>query len=90
MKRVYDVAGVTDKSVQVWLNGEKIPVKSFKDYVGFYRSEESSDAPLLHANVNPRWEVCFTVSDGQFQQVSHNARPRRNPGLTLGICRSHL
>lgn len=32
-KRVYDMAGCTDSSVAVHLNGTKLPVKSFKNYV---------------------------------------------------------
>lgn len=47
-KRVYDVAGVTDKSLNVYLNGEKILIKSFPQYVELYRAktednEESND-----------------------------------------------
>lgn len=36
MKRVYDIAGVTEKSLKVVLNGEQLAVHSFKDYVGLY------------------------------------------------------
>eukprot|EP00501_MAST-03F_sp_TOSAG23-6_P001841 GSMAST32.ASY1.ANO1.1919.1 assembled CDS len=32
-KRTYDLAGVTDKSVRVYLNGEKLHIKNFPDYV---------------------------------------------------------
>lgn len=36
-KRVYDVAGVTDKSLNVFLNDEKIAIKTFPEYVRLYR-----------------------------------------------------
>jgi DNA topoisomerase-2 len=32
-KRVYDLAGVTDKSLKVYLNGSRVPVDSFQGYV---------------------------------------------------------
>ena len=34
-RRAYDVAAST-KGVKVYLNGKKIPIKSFKDYVDFF------------------------------------------------------
>lgn len=39
-KRVYDVAGVTDKSLNVYLNDEKIAIKSFPQYVGLYKADK--------------------------------------------------
>ena len=35
-RRVYDVAGVTDDSVKVYWNGEKLNVRSFNDYVKLF------------------------------------------------------
>ena len=35
-RRVYDIAGITDKSVNVYLNNEKIKTKSFLDYVKMF------------------------------------------------------
>ncbi len=37
-KRVYDMAGITDKSLKVFYNGERVPVTCFKDYVGLYQN----------------------------------------------------
>ena len=34
-RRAYDIAAST-KGVKVYLNGKKIPIKSFKDYVDFF------------------------------------------------------
>ena len=34
-RRAYDVAAST-KGVKVYLNGKKVPIKAFKDYVDFF------------------------------------------------------
>ena len=65
-KRVYDVAGTTAEDVRVYLNGQRLPIKNFKQYCQLY-----SDKPLVHEVINGRWEVCVTMSpDQQPQQVS--------------------
>jgi DNA topoisomerase II len=65
-KRVYDLSGVV-QNVRVFLNGERIGVGGFKDYVKLYVPESSV---VVHQAINDRWEVAFTTSDEQFQQVS--------------------
>ena len=50
-------------------------VKTFKDYVNLYVKGASKDDGLpppkiVHEIVNPRWEICITVSDSGFQQSS--------------------
>jgi hypothetical protein len=35
-KRVCDVAGSIGKNTKVYLNGEKLPIKGFADYVNLY------------------------------------------------------
>jgi DNA topoisomerase-2 len=35
-KRVMDIAGCLGKMVKVELNGTRLPIKSFQDYVGLY------------------------------------------------------
>lgn len=67
-KRVYDVAGI-NSSLKVHLNGTKIPIKTFKDYVAMYTQQEVM-SPVMHERVNDRWEVAITASDGQLSQVS--------------------
>lgn len=64
-KRVYDIAGCNPK-IKVYLNGEKIPIKTFKDYVAMY----TKDSPIYYERLNERWEVAITPSDGQLTQVS--------------------
>ncbi|KAK7826207.1 dna topoisomerase 2 [Quercus suber] len=73
-KRVFDLAGCLGKSVKVELNGTRIPVKSFTDYVNLYLDSAAKSKPekppSYHVKVNDRWEICVSLSDGQFQQVS--------------------
>ncbi|KAF2145209.1 uncharacterized protein K452DRAFT_284608 [Aplosporella prunicola CBS 121167] len=79
-RRVYDLAG-TSKGVKVFLNGERLKIKNFKEYMKMYtkaiKSEQvqasgSEDAAevILTDNPDERWEIGFAVSDGSFQQVS--------------------
>ena len=49
MKRVYDIAGVTDKSLRVTLNDEPLAIRSFKDYVSRYIVRVHTSAGIRHA-----------------------------------------
>eukprot|EP00873_Tetraselmis_striata_P022588 jgi/Tetstr1/442852/TSEL_003229.t1 len=69
-KRVYDLAGVLGKGVKVYLNGQRIACKSFQEYVELYLGPKDNGAPRIYEKANDRWEVCISVSDGSFQQVS--------------------
>eukprot|EP00171_Calliarthron_tuberculosum_P010934 IDg10934t1 len=64
-KRVYDIAGCNPK-IKVYLNGIKLPIKTFKDYVAFY----TKDSPIYYERFNERWEVAIAPSEGQLTQVS--------------------
>lgn len=66
-KRVYDIAGTTS-GVRVTLNGEPIGIRSFSKYCELYIKDPTK--PKIFEKVNDRWEVCISVSDGEFQQVS--------------------
>ena len=35
-KRIYDMAGITNAGVRVYLNGEQIRIKNFVDYCDLY------------------------------------------------------
>mmetsp|Transcript_77694 Transcript_77694/g.137624 ORF Transcript_77694/g.137624 Transcript_77694/m.137624 type:complete len:1519 (+) Transcript_77694:118-4674(+) len=71
MKRVYDVAGSSDPRCRVVLNGKTLPISCFQDYVNLYLNTGSeSSLPLIHEQVNKRWEIAISVADGTFQQVS--------------------
>ena len=69
-KRVYDLAGCSPSTVSVYLNGKKIKIKNFQEYVNLYFAGKS-EAVTLHDKGNPRWEICVSLADsGTFQQVS--------------------
>ncbi|KAG0208879.1 DNA topoisomerase 2 [Mortierella sp. GBA30] len=71
-KRTYDMAGCV-KGVKVYLNGERIKIKSFKEYIEMYipTPGEGEEKPkLIYDAPDPRWEIACIPSDGQFQQVS--------------------
>ena len=69
-KRVYDAAGNIGKTTKVSLNGERIAVKGFSDYVDLYLAGREG-CPKLYEACGDRWEVCVTVAEhGQFSQCS--------------------
>ncbi|KAL3855352.1 hypothetical protein ACJMK2_014568 [Sinanodonta woodiana] len=73
VRRAYDIAAST-KGVKVILNGKRIPVKGFKDYVELYIKNHTDEAgqplKIVYENVNDRWEVAVAMSDKGFQQAS--------------------
>lgn len=67
-KRVYDIAGVTPKSVKVYLNSKKIPINNFIDYAKMYIDSDSS---VVCKNINDRWTICIAENDyDTFMHVS--------------------
>lgn len=70
LKRTYDIAAVTDKSIKVKYNGTLIPVKHFQQYVDLYIGGKG-EAKRIYENPDPRWEyvVCLTQTD-EFSHVS--------------------
>ncbi|ETE68670.1 DNA topoisomerase 2-alpha, partial [Ophiophagus hannah] len=72
-RRAYDIAG-SAKDISVFLNGKKLPVKGFRSYVNMYIKDKVDDTgnalKVIHEEVNDRWEVCLTMSERGFQQVS--------------------
>uniref|UniRef100_UPI00398EFC1C DNA topoisomerase 2-alpha n=1 Tax=Pristiophorus japonicus TaxID=55135 RepID=UPI00398EFC1C len=72
-RRAYDIAG-TCKGVRVFLNGKKLPVSGFRSYVDLYIKdkvdETGSPLKIVHEVVNNRWEICLTMSEKGFQQIS--------------------
>ena len=73
-KRVYDMAGITPKSVSVFLNGEKLNVENFEKYINMYiqasKEEDLEDPPIVFERPHERWEIGMSLSESQFQQVS--------------------
>ncbi|KAH9419744.1 DNA topoisomerase 2-beta [Dermatophagoides pteronyssinus] len=72
-RRAYDVAGTT-RGVKVYLNGKKLPISGFKEYVELFAKDRQDDIgntiKVVHEVVNDRWEIAATVSDRGFQQIS--------------------
>ncbi|XP_075703179.1 DNA topoisomerase 2-alpha isoform X1 [Rhinoderma darwinii] len=72
-RRAYDIAGAS-KGVKVFLNGKRLPVSGFRSYVDLYVKEKYDETgnPLkvIHEVVNDRWELCLTMSEKGFQQIS--------------------
>mgnify|MGYP000507131066 CR=1 FL=1 len=70
MRRVYDIAGITDKSVSVYLNKKKLSVKSFSDYSKMYLKDETLIYDEFMDNNIP-WKIGVSVSNtDSFEQVS--------------------
>lgn len=72
-RRAYDIAG-SCKGVKVTLNGKKLPVNSFRSYVDLYVKDKVDETgvalKVVNESVNERWEVCLTMSEKGFQQIS--------------------
>ena len=70
LKRVYDMAAITDKSVSVYLNEQKIELKDFESYVDLYIGAKS-ETKRVHEEMGERWEVVVCDSnDDKMEQVS--------------------
>lgn len=72
-RRAYDVAG-SCKGVKVTLNGKKLPINNFRNYVDLYVKDKVDETgvtlKVVNESVNERWEVCLTMSEKGFQQIS--------------------
>ncbi|XP_045913852.1 DNA topoisomerase 2-beta isoform X3 [Micropterus dolomieu] len=72
-RRAYDVAG-SCRGVKVTLNGKKLPINGFRSYVDLYVKDKLDETgvalKVVNETVNDRWEVCLTLSEKGFQQIS--------------------
>ena len=68
IKRVYDLAAITPKHINIVLNSEKIKIKDFSNYVSLYIGSKT-DIPRV-IEENNRWKVCIAPSDDGFNSVS--------------------
>ena len=72
MRRIYDIAAVTNKSVNVTFNNTKLnpEVKNFQQYIDLYIGSKS-DLQRIYEEANERWEyaVCLSPNE-EFSQVS--------------------
>jgi DNA topoisomerase-2 len=65
MKRVVDVAGI-NTHLKVYFNGDRIPTRSFKDYVELYTGATGEYA----YDETEHWKVAVSASDDGFQHIS--------------------
>ena len=71
IKRCYDICALTDPTISIFLNGEKLMIKTFEKYVDLYIGEKSSRPRVYEKLGNGRWEVIATYTDEiGFEQVS--------------------
>ncbi|XP_076297537.1 DNA topoisomerase 2 isoform X2 [Lasioglossum baleicum] len=72
-RRAYDIAA-SSRGVKVYLNGTRVPIKTFKDYVDLYIKGKEDDVgnplKIVYENCGPRWEVAVALSDRGYQQMS--------------------
>jgi len=72
-RRAFDIAAAA-RGVKVFLNGKRLPVKNFKDYVDQYikgkEDDQGAQIKCVYEQCGPRWEVAVCVSDKGFQQMS--------------------
>ena len=67
MRRIYDIAAVTDQSVKVKLNSQQIPIKNFQQYV----KKIVGTNDLKYECANDRWEYAISLApDSEFTQIS--------------------
>lgn len=63
-KRVIDVAGC-NPGIRVFFNGEEIQIKSFEDYVKYYKP-----VYFFETNKEKTWSIAIAPSEEGFQQIS--------------------
>lgn len=64
VKRIYDVAGCNPK-LKVYLNGQRIHIRSFKDYIELYQEEFEYDE-----SDDGTWQIGVAHSDVGFEHIS--------------------
>ena len=68
IKRVFDICAITPKSVDVFLNGKKLPIKNFSDYISVYIGPIKTNPRAIQEN--PRWRVSVSASQNGFNCIS--------------------
>jgi DNA topoisomerase-2 len=68
IKRVFDICAITPKSVDVFLNGKKLPIKNFSDYISVYIGPVKTNPRVIQEN--PRWKVSVSASQNGFHCIS--------------------
>ena len=70
VKRVYDIAAITDNKVKVKYNSELIPIKNFQQYMDLYIGTKE-ETNRVYEQANDRWEyACCLAPEDEFTHVS--------------------
>eukprot|EP00968_Pinguiococcus_pyrenoidosus_P019326 scaffold2093_cov241-Pinguiococcus_pyrenoidosus.AAC.3 len=71
-RRVYDIAACSQmyggRKLKVYLNGTRLAIKTFEDYVKLH---DGLEPPVAFGRIEDRWEVGVSYSDGQPRQLSY-------------------
>ena len=70
LRRIYDIAAITDKSIKVKYNSKVLEIKSFINYIDLYIGNKS-ETERVYEEPNERWEyaVCIAPNE-EFTQIS--------------------
>ncbi len=69
-KRVYDICALTDREINVVLNGKKIEINNFEKYIDLYIGSKEEHT-RVYEYVNENWEICASYNDfNGFEQIS--------------------
>lgn len=72
IKRIYDVAAVTEKNIKVKYNSQQVSVKTFQQYIDMYVGSKDETPRVFEDAENGRWEYAVALSPiHEFQQVSY-------------------
>ena len=66
-RRVYDIAGTTDKSLNVHFNKQKLQIKSFDKYIDLYLDDNNNK---VYEKIHDRWEIGVSVSKDKYENYS--------------------
>ena len=70
LRRTWDIAAVTDKSIKVKFNDDIIPVKTFEKYIDMYI--ELKVKQRVYEKPHEYWEYAVSISPiDEFTQVSY-------------------
>jgi len=70
-KRVYDLTAITPSDVVVYLNDEKLKIKTFDKYIDLYKLEDNEFIKFIQPNIQDRWNVGLVLSPNrEFMDVS--------------------
>lgn len=69
-KRVYDICALTDREINVVLNGKKIEINNFEKYIDLYIGSKDEHTRVYEC-INDNWEICASYNDfNGFEQIS--------------------